>query len=340
MDRVYPDERRLCTLEPGSTREHELNPELNVWQRGKPQGFVVKERSGLTLHYYTNQDRTAVLCAACRKGVLESVRLALGFWGPLAQAPAVPPEAVSGSALEVLGTGHGVHLDHEGHGRERIVDVYGPPSAESGNTIRYRWPWGALEFTLEGDRVVQIHLERLPPEGSNLRPVPGDEAPWERPLPLPPSLEHSMKVGEGDLRAGRPAAALERFEEVLAVLDEDPDPSWLKAHVMSRRALARAHLGSGREALDEVGRCRRYLERWNPADSPEVLEIRFTEGRILRLAGRKRPARHGLQVLWRDLQTSAHYHEPRVYRLVRPLAAELAALGDAGPEEALRQLDR
>lgn len=123
MDKVHPDERLVCTLEPGRTRENELNPELNVWQRGKPQGFVVKERSGLTLHYYTNEDRTAVLCAACRKGVLESVRLALGFWGPLAEAAAVPPEAVSGSALEVLGTGHGVHLDHEGHGRERILGV-------------------------------------------------------------------------------------------------------------------------------------------------------------------------------------------------------------------------
>lgn len=92
---------------------------------------------------------------------------------------------------------------------------------------------------------------------------------------------------------------------------------------MARRALARAHLGRGREALDEIGRCRRYLERWNPADSPEVLEIRFTEGCILR----------------RDVQISAHYHEPRVYRMVRPLAAELALLGDAGPAEALRRRD-
>lgn len=323
-DRVYPDERRICTLEPGSTRESELNPELNVWQRGKPQGFVVKER-----HYYTNEDRSAVLCAACRKGVLASVRLGLGFWGPLAEAPEVPPEAVSGSALEVLGTGHGVHL---GHGRERILHVYGPPLAESGDAIRYRWPWGALEFTLQGDRVQEIHLEKLPADGSVLRPVPREGGPWERSLPLPPSLKEAMQVGERALREGRAAEALPRFEEVLAVLDEDPDPSFLKAHVMARRALARAHLGRGREARDEVGRCRRYLERWNPADSPEVLEIRFTEGCILRSRG-------ALQALWKDLQASAHYHEPRVYRMVRPLAAELALLGDAGPAEALRRLD-
>lgn len=336
MDQVYPDERRICTLEPGRTREAELNPELNVWHPGKPQGLVVKERSGLSLHYYTNEDRTAVLCAACRKGVLESVRLGLGMWGPLAEAPEVPPEAVSESALECLGTGHGVHLDQD---RARILRVYGPPRSESGNVLRYRWPFGVLEFTLEGDRVVMIHLKRSPEDGTELRPLPPDAGPVERTLPLSASLNALMQAGERDLRAGRAAEALARFEEVLEVLDEDPDPSSVKAHVMSRRALARARLGRGKEALEEVARCRRYLEHWNPADSPEVLEIRFTEGCVQRLSGRPQPARRGLQGLWRDLHASAHYHEPRVYGLVRPLARELEALGDGGPAEMLRRLD-
>lgn len=90
--------------------------------------------------------------------------------------------------------------------------------------IRYRWPWGALEFTLQGDRVVEIHLERLPPDGAGLRPVPRQEGPWERSLPLPPSLKEAMQSGERELREGRADAALPRFEEVLAVLDEAPTP--------------------------------------------------------------------------------------------------------------------
>ncbi|MBT9582133.1 hypothetical protein IV102_02220 [bacterium] len=149
-----------------------------------------------------------------------------------------------------------------------------------------------------------------------------------------PALDDLLATGESALAEGRAAEAQRQFEEVFRILEEDDpvDPSFIKAYVMSRRALARAHQKQA-DALEEVQRCRSYIGQWDSRDGLYRLSISLTAGQIQRLLGRKKAARSDMETLWTDLKAAKESGGYPIAALLRAVAAELEALGVPRPPQ-------
>ena len=238
------DEFEVARIRVGVTRVDELNSILYPPNWKGAVGHQVDGHEGRRLHYWTNKDRSAVMEVTCLNRVVEAVRLKLGWWGPLASLSEVPAQARSDISLECLGTGHSVHVGEE-RGRQRITDVYGPPTAESPDQVHYVWHFGKdpreLTFTLRANGAIEeIFLTRVPSECSQgMRPI-GPAEPYKRQLLLPPALDETSREGHTE-------ASQQRIQQV-------------EAHLESRRRLA----------------------SFNP---PEVLHLWFYLGQLRRIGG-------------------------------------------------------
>lgn len=321
----HRDEFSICTLTLGKTRTEDLQSELSVWgdddgPRTSGLGLVVGN-----LHYYTTSRRKACIAVEMRDGLLCSVRLKLGFWGPLTELERVPPEAISDCSLECLGTGHRLHLAgaRTDDTRDRALEVYGTPATETRQTLQYRWEFGpfprALTVTLNTrKRVQELFLERLPDtEVQALRPLSLPDA--EMPRILSGHLGDRLAVAETLLH---PAAVEAALSEILQVLEEDDpvNPSFSKAYVRARRALAAAQLGRA-DALDELQSCQRYLAQWDGPDGFFTLAVGLMACRAHRVLRRDVQARAGADALWNTLQASTRFHEPSLQAVARQVAA-------------------
>jgi hypothetical protein len=145
---------------------------------------------------------------------------------------------------------------------------------------------------------------------------------------LPSYLQGKLEAGEESLASSRPAEAQQLFDDVLETLEEnDPvNPSFVKAYVMARGAVARAHRGSS-EALDQVLRCRSYLEKWDGPSGLNCLWVSLMAGQVQRLLGREKAAQSDLEKLWKRLKASEGQARPAMHSLMMTTAQELAALG-------------
>lgn len=343
------DEFEIARIRVGVTRDKELNSHIQPKHYKGPPGYQVKE-GDLTHHYYTNDGRNAGLCATCRQGVVQSVRLKLGKWGPLQDLANIPPEADSECALEVLGTYHGVHVGYPKkgamsifHGRKRIAEVYGPPSFEEGNLIRYDWLFGdtprRLTITCDGEGVVELFLELLArEEATGIRPL-GPAQPFQRLPNLPPELKQKMEEGERHLAEGRAPEAQALFDEVQRALA--PDDGFvhdINVEVGARQWMARAAQGD-RQAVERLEAHLKHLTDYASYNPPEVLRVRLQLGQARRLFGQTGKARQEMTGLWNLLQTSDYYDQPELQHLVRRTAEELEALGEPRYAEAIRRQD-
>lgn len=346
----YKDEFAICTLKLDQTKQKHLNLELSVYPKQKEQGYIEIEEDGTSLHYYTNSTRKACICVGCRDGVVVSVRLKTGLWGPLAELSQVPPQAISDCSLERLGTWHNVHLagsadgNFDWHTRARILEVYGPPTEQTDSTVHYRWPHAsppaALSFTLEKDEVVEIFLRRI--EGQpGTRPLNAPEKARYRPnFGLPPALDEQLLSGENLLKEGQPRKAAMSFQRVLDVLEEDDpvNPSFVKAYVGSRLALARARAGHFNARKDAFA-YQRYYREWDGKDGVYTFAAWFTACQVCLALRRTDRARNELHQLWDSMQKARTYYEPLVQGLVRLTAKELASLGEPGYLEEILKHD-
>ena len=341
------DEFEVARIRVGTTLDKELNSILYPPDWKGTVGHQVPGPGGSILHYWTNEDRSAVMEVTCRDHVVQAVRLKLGFWGPLCEEPTLPSQARSDISLECLGTRHRVHLgpkDYEGdifHGRQRILDVYGPPTSETAERLHYAWHHGPtpreLTLTLQGDDCIQeIYLTLVSPEqAQGMRPL-GPPTPYERVLPLPPPLSEKLRQGQAHLREGAHQEAHGCFTEVLDALNQaDLDPNFLKAEVSSLQALASGQASSAQ--VEHVQGLLDYLRTYASYNPPDVLRMWFRLGQLRRLAGDPR-ARQELQALWDQLQVSDYFHEPEVQALTRQLAGELEQVGVPIYAEEIRRL--
>jgi len=149
-----------------------------------------------------------------------------------------------------------------------------------------------------------------------------------------PALNERLAAGEAALAAGQADEAQRWFEDVYGILEEDDpvDPSFNKAYVMSRRALARAQQKQA-DSLEEIMRCRNYLQQWDAPDGIFWFSINLTAAQIQRLLGHENAARESLEKLWKGLK-AARNPSISVAALLRATAAELEGLGAARrPEE-------
>lgn len=149
-----------------------------------------------------------------------------------------------------------------------------------------------------------------------------------------PALDDLLVTGESALAGGRAAEAQRQFEEVYRILEEDDpvDPSFIKAYVMSRRALARAYQKQA-DALEEVQRCRNYIGQWDSREGLYRLSICLTAGQVQRLLGHEESARSDMESLWTDLQASREAGGYPIAALLRATAAELEVLGVPRPPQ-------
>jgi len=149
-----------------------------------------------------------------------------------------------------------------------------------------------------------------------------------------PALDERLAAGEAALAAGQAGEAQRHFDDVFRILEEDDpvDPSFNKAYVMSRRALARA-LQNQADSLEEIMRCRNYLGQWDAPDGIFWFSINFTAGQIQRVLGHHNAAQEAFDKLWSALK-AARYPSISTAALLRATAAELAGLGaPRRPEE-------
>jgi hypothetical protein len=320
------DEFAICTLKLGKTRVEELRVELCAYgQDHHGQGLVVGD-----VHYYTTRRRKACIAIECQAGVVHSVRLKMGLWGPLAELDSIPPEAISDCSLECLGTWHRVHLmgARADDTRERVLAVYGSPTSESDRSMQYRWLHGSFPRALTvglnaKQRVTELFLERLPDsQGGQARPL--GTMGGEMPRILPPGLDCHLQDGGALLRSD-PQAAEQKFQQVLDILeDDDPiHPSFNKAYVRAYRALARALQGQS-QALTEVQNCRDYLRSWDGDQGFFFLTVSAIAARVSGVLGNTAQARSEWKAVWSALQDSPRYDEPWAQALVREANEALA----------------
>lgn len=147
---------------------------------------------------------------------------------------------------------------------------------------------------------------------------------------LHPAIQSRLEAAEEKMSGGQAGAAEQALAEIYEILEEDDpvNPSFVKAYVRARWALARAHQGKA-SALDEIRGCRDYLKQWDAPDGLYWLSVRLIAGRIQRLLGHHEAARTGLEELYGQLRA---HPRPEV-RLLRAIAAELAELGVPRPAE-------
>lgn len=342
------DEFEVARIRVGTTRDSELNSILYPPDWKGKVGHQVPGPQGSILHYWTNQQQNAVMEVTCRDHVVQAVRLKLGFWGPLSEEPNLPPQARSDISLECLGTRHGVHVGPKEsemdifRGRQRILDVYGPPASETAKSLHYAWHHGPtpreLTLTLQNDDCIQeIYLTLVCPEqAQGMRPL-GPPTPYDRVLPLPLKLSEKLRQGQAYLREGACQEARRCFTEVLDALNEaDLDPNFLKAEVSSLRALASDHASLSQE-VERVQGLLDYLRTYASYNPPDVLRMWFRLGHLRRLAGDPR-AHQELQALWDHLQVSDYFHQPEIQDLTRRLAGELEQVGVPMYAEEIRRL--
>ena len=344
------DEFEIARIRVGVTKTKELNSHMQPEFYKGPPGYQIEE-GDLTLHYYTTDDRKAVLCAASRKGVVRNVRLKLGFWGPLKELKKIPPEALSQCSLEVLGTYHGVHVGYrEGgfmdmfHGRQRVTEVYGPPTFDEGDVIRYDWLFGEtprrLHIQCDGERgITELYLELLEPvEATGIRPV-APAQPFQRLPNLSPELNAKMEEGERHLSEGRAAEAQKLFDEVQkAITGDEPWLHDINVEVGTRQWMARAAQGDKR-AIERLEGLLKHLTTYASYNPPEVLRIRLALGQARHRFGQTEKARQELTELWNLLQVSDYYDKPEPQYLVRCTADELEKLGEPRYAAEIRRQD-
>lgn len=158
---------------------------------------------------------------------------------------------------------------------------------------------------------------------------------------LHPTLQSRLELAEATLAAGQAAEAEAAMAAVYELLEEDDpvNPSFVKAYVRSRWALARAHQGKT-QALGEIQGCRDYLQDWDRPEGLYLLSVCLVAGQIQRLLGRPEAARHDLEKLFEQLRGS---RQAEKVALLRATAAELAELGfprppgEIPPEEKLER---
>ncbi len=326
---MFKDEFEIAQIRVGKTPPAEVNSLIQVQNRKGPPGYQVDGADGMTLHYYTNETRTAVLCAGARDGKVLEVRLGLGLWGPLAEVQDIPPHAVSTCSLEVMGTASmaclGAPEDEEDifAGTRRVREVYGPPTREQDGKLEYDWPYEPtprrMWFRVEGEKVLEMCLW-LDNGGATqlMRPL-GPPQDYERVPNLPARLKEKFQQGQ--------------YVEVLAELNEaDVDPNDLKVEVATRIASQKADVERIQGLLE-------HLETYASYNPPEVLRTRLALAQAKRASGNVGGARHELNKLWELLQASRYYQEPEVQSLVRRTALELELVGEGRYAEAIRQAD-
>lgn len=148
-----------------------------------------------------------------------------------------------------------------------------------------------------------------------------------------PAIDERLAAAEAALAAGRAGEAELLFADVFRILEEDDpvDPSFIKAYVMSRRALARAQQNRA-DSLEEIGRCRNYLGQWDAPDGLYWFSINFTAGQIQRLLGHPQAAQADFERLWAALK-AARNPSTAVAALLRATAVELEGLGVPRPPD-------
>jgi len=163
------------------------------------------------------------------------------------------------------------------------------------------------------------------------------ELPW---VPyLHPTIQSRLEQAEARLSAGEASAAESALAGIYEILEEDDpvNPSFVKAYVRSRWALARAHQGKT-EAVGEILGCRDYLQEWDAPDGLHLMSVCLVTGQVRRLLGDLEGARQDFENLYTQLkeanrpgQTSARL--PGEVALLRATAAELAGLGFPRPAD-------
>lgn len=348
---TYHQEFEIARIRVGETKDRELNSILQPKDWKGAAGHLVVEPSGLVAHYYTTKKRTAVLCATCRDGVVQAVRLKKGFWGPLSELPELPVQSLSDCSLECLGTYHSVNLGpRKGfmaycHGQERVLERYGPPTRESENKLEYDWFYGQtprrMTFGLQGpDEIIEMHLELVDPSLAQVMRPLAPAQPYERMPRIPPELEEVMREGERHLKERRPAQAEACFAQVFQAIAGDGP--WLHdnaSEVAVRLWQARAATGRVKDAVARVEALYENLKTYATYNPPEVLRAWLALGQVRRLAGDARGAKRDLLQLWEAMQESNYYAQPEVQHLVRKTAEELALLGEGRYLEAVRSYD-
>lgn len=347
MDAIPRHEFEVARIRVGTTRDKELNSILYPPKWKGKIGHQVPGTDGSILHYWTNENRSAVMEVTCRNHLVWAVRLKLGFWGPLSQLAEVPSQARSDISLECLGTRHGVHLGPKKKnslfcGRQRILDVYGPPTNDDGRCLHYAWHHRPtpreLTFTLRNpDCIEEIYLTLVSPQmAQGMRPL-GPATPHQHILPLPQPLSEKLQQGQSHLQQGDRQEAHRLFSEVLDALDEtDLDPNFLKAEVSSLLAMAARQ--ANKEEVEHVQGLLNYQRTYASYNPPDVLRMWFRLGQLRRLSGDPE-ARRELQALWDHLQVSDYFHHPEIQALTRQLAQELEQVGVPDYAEEIRRLD-
>lgn len=332
---MFKDEFEIAQIRVGVTPAGELDQIVQA-----RQGHVVGDT-----HYYTTRRRKATLGATCQDGIVRKVRLGLGLWGPLAELARVPPGVVSECSLERMGTSAMACLGAGDlfHGRQRVLQVYGPPTRSTESTLEYDWLFAPIprrmRFQVDGPAVIDMVLELVDEAPTQrVRPL-APATSFERTPRLPAGLLEKFRAGEEHLRQGRHAEAERLFGEILTALNEaDLDPSDLKREVAARQSLAQVAGGRG-DAVERLGCLLEDLEKYASYNPPEVLRTRLALGQAHRLAGNEPAARQELENLWDLLQASQYYQEPEVQHLVRRTAEELELVGVSWQAEEIRRLD-
>ncbi|MGX1507458.1 UNVERIFIED_CONTAM: hypothetical protein RKD43_006083 [Streptomyces graminofaciens] len=162
-------------------------------------------------------------------------------------------------------------------------------------------------------RLVGALLEKRPED----RPAPASQvhallAPWA-PAPIRQALPENPRLAEiaALRRAGRPAAALARYEELLASADL-ARADFLAARVGA--ALCVGVLGRTREALDELKSALAEQRSLLGPGDPAVLDTRYEIAVLLVRSGERHPAHELLRRLADDEERTFADADPRAGR--------------------------
>jgi hypothetical protein len=155
------------------------------------------------------------------------------------------------------------------------------------------------------------------------------------------AIAKRLECAESLLEEGQYRDAERLLEKTCQILEEDDpvNPSFIKAHVRSRQALAKAHCGDT-DALGTILGLRAYLKKWTNPDGMYWFSVCFTVGEVRHLLGNEEVARLDFEKLWHQLQDSKQKSSRQVQALIRKTAAKLSDLGDPAPSLVLEQSEQ